>query len=133
MAVVSKDKMHIQGKSIEHTVLRVGARGERQEVRVGGGREEGSGLRGEGRGSQEKGKKKTSDKDDILSPSRLSVDEGYMDQNSWHQQHQNHVHACVHQKKLKLENQVPDTLTFTNSQSTLGYASAAFGQHADFY
>ena len=33
MAVVTKDKMHIQGKSVGHTVLHIGARGEEQGVR----------------------------------------------------------------------------------------------------
>ena len=60
MTMVAKDKIHIQGKSVEHTMLHVGVQGEGQGMRGGGGggREEGSGLQGEGRGSQENGKKK---------------------------------------------------------------------------
>ena len=48
MTVVRKEKMHMQGKSLEYSVLRVGARGEEQVVR---GREWKRGAGGEREGS----------------------------------------------------------------------------------
>ena len=58
LTVVTIDKMHIQGKIAEHTMLRVGAQGEREMD----GREWAVGT---GEGVKKKGKKMC-DKDDIL-------------------------------------------------------------------
>ena len=58
--------MHMQGKSLKNTELHVGAEGEEQVVRGKGVEgKKGVGCRAKGRGSQEKWKKKTCDKDDV--------------------------------------------------------------------
>ena len=106
MTVVTKDKMHIQGKSVEHTVLRVGSQGEGQGVR-GGWRE---GRRewavGRGEGESRKGEKRRAIKMTLSPPLDFpSLKAAWTKTDGISSIKIMYMH--LYTNKVKLENQVP--------------------------